>query len=274
MADKVKVRNGFHFQLGCDPELFLADAKGNLKSSVGLIGGSKEQPQPIPVLGEGFAVQEDNVAIEFNIPPASNMREFVDNVSRTMKVLNDGVHASLGFHIVNMSAASFPEEELQSEAAKLFGCDPDFDAWTGKKNPRPKADDPNLRSAGGHVHVGYPVEMLEPKKLVKYMDLCLGVPSVLMDAEGGRRRVLYGKPGAHRIKPYGVEYRTLSNFWVHHPALSEWVWRSTANAIDWAVNDHLNIDAYKTDIQTAINKNDKNAAWTMVKELGLEIVNV
>lgn len=267
------VKNGFRFKLGCDPELFLADVNGKLKASCGLIGGSKESPQPLTALGDGFAVQEDNVAIEFNIPPASTMREFVESISKTIKVLNDGVNSSYGFILDRRSAAYFPKEELYSEAAKVFGCDPDYNAWTGEVNPKPKADDETLRSCGGHIHVGYDIANIEPKVLIKYMDLFLGVPSVIMD-EGELRKQLYGKAGAYRPKSYGAEYRTLSNFWVHHPKLIEWAWKQTAVALEKARNKSINIDAYRIDIESAINKNDKNAAWTMVKELGLEVVSV
>ena len=265
--------NHFRFKLGCDPEMFLADLNGGLKASCGLIGGSKEHPQPLTALGEGFAVQEDNVAIEFNIPPAPTMREFVESITKTIKVLNDGVNASYGFTLDRRSAAYFPKEELTSEAALVFGCDPDFNAWSGEVNPKPKAADETLRSCGGHIHVGYDISVVEPKTLIKYMDLFLGVPSILMD-EGTLRKELYGKAGAYRPKSYGAEYRTLSNFWIHHPKLIEWAWKQTAVALEKARSNTLKIDAYRNDIESAINKNDKNAAWTMVKELGLEVVSV
>jgi len=58
------------------------------------------------------------------------------------------------------------------------------------------------------------------------MDLYLGVPSVLMD-KGELRKQLYGKAGAYRMKPYGVEYRTLSNFWIFSDTTIGWVWDNT-----------------------------------------------
>ena len=56
--------------LGCDPEILLVNATGKYISSVGLIGGSKDFPRPID--GEGNAVQEDNVSVEFNTPPCKS----------------------------------------------------------------------------------------------------------------------------------------------------------------------------------------------------------
>lgn len=261
------------FKLGCDPELFLADYEGKLRASCGLIGGTKEAPQPIPQLGDGYAVQEDNVAIEFNIPPAGSMREFVSSVARIMKVLGDGVNTGLNFHIVDISAAEFPKEELESPAAQAFGCDPDYDAWTGEQNPKPKAKSELLRSAGGHIHIGYDKRAVEPRRVIKCLDMTQGVTSILMDHNGEKRRELYGKRGCYREKPYGVEYRTLSNFWVFNPKYTEWAWKTAAQAMDWAAND-FNIDSYDKDIANAINKNDRASASLMVRELGLEVLYV
>lgn len=259
------------FSLGCDPELFLADVNGRLKASCGLIGGTKEAPQPLDELGKGFAIQEDNVAVEFNIPASADQREFVGNVARAMKFIGDGVNSGLQLSIVNLSAASFPEDELTSPKAKEFGCDPDFNAWTGLRNPKPKATDPNLRSCGGHVHVGYD-KRTAPMYVIRCMDLFLGVPSVLMD-KGELRKQLYGKAGAFRDKSYGVEYRTLSNFWVFDPRLTKWVWDSTEKALA-AASAQFSIGEYREPILDAINNNDKNAAAFLANKFNLEVLSV
>lgn len=259
------------FKLGCDPELFLADATGKLRASCGKIGGSKHAPQPLPI-GDGYCVQEDNVAIEFNIPPAANAKEFVSSIHKTLDFLTQGVKRMHNFHIVNMSAASFPKDELVDPAALEFGCDPDYNAWTLARNPRPKADDETLRSCGGHVHVGLEGQVIDRIQLIRTMDLYLGVPSVLMD-KGELRKKLYGKGGAFREKPYGVEYRTLSNFWVFDERLTQWVWNNTEKAIN-AVGARFATDNYKDSILDAIDNNNKEAAAYLVKELKLEALNV
>lgn len=259
------------FKLGCDPEVFMRDLKGHYKSSVGLIGGSKKYPMPLP-LGEGFCVQEDNVALEFNIPPAAGAQEYVESIQKTLKFLSDNIRASYGFELSNASAVSFPEEELQSDAARTFGCDPDYNAWTGKKNPRPSAEDKNLRSCGGHVHIGIDKSNINTVNLIKMMDLYHGVPSVLMD-KGEKRKELYGKRGAYRDKPYGVEYRTLSNFWIFAPETIEWVWRNVERAVA-AVEAQFPIDEYDDPILKAIDYNDKSVAEYLVKHLKLEVVHV
>jgi hypothetical protein len=262
------------YTIGADPEMFMADRAGNFKASCGLIGGTKQMPQPMGI-GDGFAVQEDNVAIEFNIPPAASAGDLQSYLQRAIKELANGVQTMYQYQIVNVSAASFPKEELEHPSAQVFGCDPDFNAWTKKKNPRPAADDPNLRSCGGHIHVGYDRKTLgcSPLQLVKAMDLFLGVPSVVMDT-GELRKQLYGKAGAFRLKPYGVEYRTLSNFWIFNEKLIEWVWNNTGKALNAAGLQLVDFDQEQEAIRTAIDRNDKLAAMKLIERYKLEVLNV
>lgn len=263
--------------LGCDPEIFFVDQSQVFRSVIGKIGGSKEHPLPLTDLGDGFAVQEDNVAAEFNIPPAKNAEEFVKSVQSTLNFLIEGVRGSYGFDLSRVSAAEFPAEELANPKAQEFGCDPDFNAWTGRRNPRPKADSPYLRTAGGHIHVGYTTDVSlgkeraeHAKKIIRSMDLFLGVPSVLMD-KGERRKELYGCAGAFRLKPYGVEYRTLSNFWIMSPRLCQWAWDNTLRAVQ-AVDAQFPVEEDRELIVNAINSNEKDMARHLVNKYKLETV--
>ena len=260
-------------KLGCDPEAFLIDVKGQLHSAIGLIGGSKEEPANLALLGEGYAVQEDNVAIEFNIPPAASRTAFIKSIRRTLGFLSEVIDQDHGLQICTVSAASFPEDQLQDPRAMVFGCDPDYNAWTMAINPKPKAEDWTLRSCGGHVHIGFDKEKVIPEELIKQMDLHLGVPSVLMD-RGELRKQLYGKAGAYRDKPYGAEYRTLSNFWIFNDRLIQWVWDNTSRAVA-AAESRLTISEQDgTDIVNCINNNDKIMAESLLKRFNLEMVNV
>lgn len=258
--------------LGCDPEVFLADINGQLKSSIDKIGGSKQFPMPLPDLGPGYAVQEDNVALEFNIPPAQSKAAFIESISKTMAFLNTQVHEAYGYMLIKSSAASFPAEELRDPRALEFGCDPDYNAWTMEKNPRPKATDKALRSCGGHVHVGYDKSQINADRIIRNMDLFLGVPSVLMD-EGELRKQLYGKAGAYREKEYGVEYRTLSNWWIFDESLIAWVWDNTHRAVEAAVAQSVLLEQDHKLVQDCINNNDKVLAEVLVDKYKLEVVH-
>lgn len=248
-------------RLGSDPEVFLVDNFGKHISAIGFINADKWNPLQIPDMPKGFTLQEDNVALEYGIPPASNAEEFsqyIDSVmQRSLKELPGLSFSKLSCHV-------FTEDQMQDPRAHVFGCEPDYNAYTKDVNHAPQPPHPYMRSAGGHVHI----ETKEnPVAVVKAFDLFLVVPSVLMD-EGEKRKQMYGKAGAHRIKPYGVECRSLSNFWIFSPELRMWVWRNTERALA-----NLGVAELVEDrIQTAINNNDKNMAKALVEEFNLEVI--
>lgn len=258
-----------NISLGADPELFLVDDAGNYIASCGLIGGTKQTPRPLEI-GEGFAVQEDNVALEYNIPASRSKQEFTSNISLAMEYLGNMVR-NKGLAFANTSAVSFPEEQLWHPASREFGCDPDFDAWKdGKANPRPTAVDQNLRTCGGHVHIGYRFKSREEiLQFIKTVDLFTCVPSVILDPQGARRRELYGNPGAFRFKPYGCEYRSLSNFWTLSPALTDWVWDATSAAMDAWQNKTIIVDDLADTIQTTIKTNNHEEAQRLISTYNL-----
>ncbi len=217
-------------KIGADPELFLIDETGKFISSVGLIGGTKEVPLPID--NEGNCLQEDNVSVEFNIKPASSKQEFLGSINKVLDVLEERMREKKLFLSI-VPATEFHWDQLQTMQAQTFGCEPDFNAWTGEKNPTPFCDNLQLRSAGGHIHVGYDKpNQINKMNLIRAMDVFLGVPSVKHDADVMRRK-LYGKPGAFRPKKYGAEYRTLSNFWIKTKEMQEWAYEQTMKAISF-----------------------------------------
>lgn len=259
--------------VGADPELFLAKQFMPI-SSVGLIGGSKESPAPLG--REGFFIQEDNVAVEFNIPPAKNLEEFVESITWSLdtirKTLNDN-----GFSMRITPSEYFATRELETPQAQSFGCDPDYNAWTGKENPKPHATESNLRTCGGHIHIGWENpdqdNPLFRRKVIQSMDLYLGVPSITMDMNW-KRRELYGKAGAYRAPSYGVEYRTLSNFWLMRKELMQWAYAQSIRAFNYACEpkNWKTLDGLEGDIVSTINGNKYSVAKQMVKDLELATV--
>jgi Phage phiEco32-like COOH.NH2 ligase-type 2 len=259
-------------KLGCDPEIFLRDMQGAITASCDKIGGSKDYPRPLPI-GDGYAIQEDNVAIEFNIPPATSSNEWVNSINKAMSYIRKEI-ADIGLTLTNESALLFPMDQLMHPAALEFGCDPDFNAWDGgKMNPRPEATDKTLRSAGGHVHIGLDTlpKGKDALRLIKLMDLFCSVPAVRMDS-GILRKELYGKAGAFRGKPYGLEYRSLSNFWIFDDKLVDWVWQSTNRAVDAWHNKTINPDDDKDAILEAINTNNLEIATQLIGKYNLTVV--
>lgn len=212
------------FTIGADPEVALVDiTSGTLKSAIGLIKGTKCKPEPFD---NGGNIQRDNVAAEFGIAPSDNSVGFLAAIRGTMERMLEYLPKNIQF--VKAAAIDFPASELEHPEAKEFGCDPDYNAWDwGAPFLCSKEDKRSvglLRSFGGHIHVGYVEgsgndflnDYLGKMALIQVMDCLLGIYSVIADDTTGsqRRRELYGKAGAFRSTPYGVEYRVLSNFWI------------------------------------------------------------
>jgi len=249
-------------RLGTDPEILLQDSKGSPVSVIGLIRADKWNPMQIPDMAPGFTLQEDNVSIEYGIPPAASADEYVQYIQ---SVMQKSLEYLPGLSFSKLSCTIYPEEQMQHPLAYVFGCEPDFDAWTGKVNKKPEPPHPLMRSAGGHIHVE---TTRNPLEVVRNMDLFLGVPSVLMD-KGEMRKKMYGAAGAHRPKPYGVEYRTLSNFWIFEERLIRWVWDQTERSIN---NTHIDVLAEQDLILEAINNNNKQVAAALVNQYNLEVI--
>lgn len=257
--------------IGADPETFVGSGS-RILSAIGHVGGTKEEPRKVN-LG---ALQEDNVLFEFNIEPAQTLSEFQRNIRSVLSQGSDVLGLS-GLSVVpSVSSHIFQEEELKSfgESAFVFGCDPDFNAWTGEINAKPSASNPGLRTAGGHIHIGYN-HLEQPSmelnyQIIQMCDYLLGLPSVLMDKDD-RRRELYGKAGALRHKMYGTEYRTLSNFWIFSDSLMEWAYESAVTAYEQRgkLAEYLSIVAGE-EVQRIINENDKASAKSALTALGVQ----
>lgn len=264
------------FSIGADPEFFLVDPAGAYKSAIPYISGTKHDQ----LLVKGGGLQRDNVAAEFSCEPSFDEAGFVASIGNMLRQLAACVKP---LRLRASSSTLFPETELDHPEARQFGCDPDFNGYTVSINEvPPDAADGNLRSCGGHIHIGYsgeyPAVLAKDDtgygriRLVKAMDLFVGIPSLLLDLDEGAalRRSLYGKAGCHRPKPYGVEYRTVSNFWTRSPGLTKLVYRLSAMAVAATENglDQTYLAALGEDeLQRIINEADTKEAKRVVKTL-------
>lgn len=217
--DRIKMNN---ILVGSDPELALFDSKLNrYVSAIPYFKGTKHAPE---IVGE-IQLSHDNVNVEFGIVPAAGLSEWL---GRTREAIRQ-IKTRLPEHVTPVCRAytEYCAEELNHPEAREFACDPDFNAYTMDINKVPEGS-ANLpfRSAGGHIHIGEEsIASSIPKQieLIKLLDITAGIFSLALDKDESsrERRKLYGNPGAFRPKPYGVEYRTLGNFWVSSPKLAE-----------------------------------------------------
>lgn len=208
--------------VGADPELFLSKG-GEIISAVGVIPGDKKKPFPTSV----GAVQVDNVLAEFNIVPASTRQAFISNVTRTMSDLRLLLPAGVDFTIKASHNYSI-DYLIGQKGAFEFGCVPDYSIYS-KGKQTVVVRDHSLRSAGGHLHVGGSFVLRNKGRIVQSMDYLIALPGVLLDPDT-KRRQLYGCAGSYRPKPYGLEYRTPSNFWIKSPELMGWAYDQVIRA--------------------------------------------
>ena len=233
------MKNRISFSIGTDPEFFLKSGDKYV-AALNYITGTKESPTP---LTRGHAVMFDNVAMEFTTKPASFEKQFIRHIAQALrsvrKLLPDDIT------IVAEPSAMFEKDELDYPQCQEFGCSPDFNAYTnGERNTPPKnARKSALRSCGAHIHVGH--ESLIPRVnkilMVQTMDMIHGLGFTVLDhsPESVRRRKLYGKAGCFRPTDYGIEYRTLSNFWVKAPDLVRLVYRFTGEALNFLISENV-----------------------------------
>lgn len=256
--------------IGADPELFVF-RDGRASSGIGLIGGSKLAPRWVP----GGAVQEDNVLAEFNIYPASSEDEWVENITTVMNALR--MILPEGTELRAIPSHEYDVNELRSwgPMAMQFGCEPD----SYLDSPAAGTPPPGLRTAGGHVHIGYenPKEYMN-SNIIAACDIFIGLASV--EYECTTRRGLYGGAGCYRNKPYGVEYRTPGNWWLASEKRIRWMFRRTRMAAEAAINGNLVFDGRVVHLPGghSVNyseiKNSINAGDSAAADKILEAINV
>lgn len=256
--------------LGTDPELFLINNKTKkIVSSIGIIPGEKDNPYT-DGLDKGFGLQADNVLAEFNIPPCKIKKEWVENINYMKSFIKNYVkNINPNINLYHAASSVLDDDQLQDERAKVFGCDKDYNVYTLEANPKPKSNNPNLRSAGFHVHVGYNNPNIDDTlRLIKYMDVYLGLRSVLYDPDT-KRRGLYGKAGCFRLTDYGFEYRVLSGFFLKSNTYIGKVYDWAMEAIE-ACNEGLELTDSDL-IQKAINTSNKKLATELLTSLNITV---
>lgn len=165
----------------------------------------------------------DNIGVEFQSIPADNEDAWVNNLVDIYKALTvlymDRINARVSY---TPTVTYENPAMLEVPEAMEMGCEPDFCAYSEKKEKGPSAVEMNedsIRAYSGHIHIGYKFKNKAGKLLfVKWLDVLLGTYSALLDAQaqgdaGILRRKYYGQAGRYRNKPYGIEYRTPSNSW-------------------------------------------------------------
>lgn len=208
-----------NLKFGADPEVWISH-NGKIIPAIGIIPGTKEEPFGV----DCGAVQRDGLAAEFNIHPAETRDEWLHNIKTVYGQLDKFVkEANPEFELLATPVAHFDLKEFREYPmeSKILGCDPDFNS-TGRvnRNPSRKIFTKPLRTASGHVHVGWTEE--QDARHPKHFEICRRLAQVISDRHAVpvtedelERLKYYGMGGSFRPKSYGVEVRSFSNLWLN-----------------------------------------------------------
>ncbi len=245
---------------GSDPEFILFDGAKPC-SAIEIIKADAEHR----IQHEGHEFYYDNVLAECAVKPGSSKKEVVNNFRSCLKEYN---RLSSPFKLVPQASAVFAEDQLKHEDARKVGCAKDFCAYEmqQKDGPVEEISTGNLRSCGGHIHIGADIlqsDGAEPVLMIYMMDLFLGVPSLWLDKDptSPQRRSLYGHAGRYRVKPYGLEYRSLGNFWLESPEMVGLIYDLSMFCLD-IVESGKAWELWKFDMDTFLESEDLADAWT------------
>lgn len=259
----------YNVTIGADPEMFIVNTKNNkVVSAVGKIPGTKSKPYVANDMPKGFALETDNILVEFNIPPCTTCGEFVNNIEYMKNYTRARVTSiSKRYDILCASSQHVPESQLKSKQAKEIGCDEDFNVYTKSVNKKPDISGITTRTAGMHIHIGYDNKNIETSlKLIRYLDVFVGIPSILKDNDK-ERRTIYGGAGCFRLTSYGVEYRSLGSAMMKDQETLIWLWYQIQKAIE-AFNNNFRLPSTDTVIHI-INNSDVELAKKLVNRYSL-----
>lgn len=275
-------------RVGSDPEGFF-ERDGKIISSEEIL---KEPVIYKDRVGyERGRVVRDGIQLEIQ-PLASHCRANAGNfIQCALIALDDFLKANHpGVTVKFYQSVEIPKDYFDTlpQESRQLGCMPSKNLY----RPRELDVDPltyRLRSAGGHLHLGQlPFEITEDlaKRLVRIMDVVVGNTCVLIDRDPGNavRRKVYGRAGEYRLPKWGLEYRTLSNFWLHAYPLQSLVYALARQAVSmvfttevqkeqrpepWNPEEELLSLVNMKDVVKAINTNDLGLAkknWAAIRE--------
>ncbi len=250
--------NGKIETYGADPELMLYDTvKNKIVSAIGVLKNDKYTPIELPM---GIMMYADNVLVEFSFPPCRDHASFVESLRNALQYGQN--HLGPRYRFIAKAAHVYDDEELADPKALEGGCSPNFDVYAGAPNMPPKFEG-GLRTGSFHIHIGSDqLQTRETKDaMIKYLDLCLGVPSLVFDHDSTsqQRRKLYGKAGEFRPTPYGVEYRVLGPYALRSPRLVS----LCLNLVDLAFQA-ANVGEPELRVDNIINSHDVEVATEFV----------
>ena len=220
-------------KLGTDPEAFL-------RKGPEIIGSERVVPAEGLKGRGGVSIVRDGVQLELTVRAATFRDLVARDIGTAFERLKEEIADFEGVEVDFDPVVAISKEELDSlsECSRIFGCQPSYNYY-GLEKPDIDGSKYYFRSAGGHIHLGLSIpifdngkytvvgklengmedrryEIDKRKRLVPILDALVGNTSVMIDRHPlvVERRKLYGMAGEYRLPYHGLEYRTLSNFWL------------------------------------------------------------
>jgi hypothetical protein len=273
--------------IGGDPEFFIYQKtdKGKLKliTADKVLGGKQNKEHT-----DSGSCFFDGVQAEIN-PSHSSCREFFGrNIVRCLERIRRIASSKLkckesDIVFAPLASIDITKKDLKNSDKECFrfGCAPDYCIYDRPKDFKyPDGKKYMKRFSGGHIHlgfdsIGYQRKMKTPEKmlaLIKLADYLVGVPAVAISngEEEIERRNYYGLAGTYRIQPHGIEYRTLSSFWMVAPPLMSLMTGLLRDAFSIAYNDledEVLEEIDQDEVKRIIDESDIKAAREMWKDI-------
>lgn len=258
--------SGYKTFNGADPEVFVTDEKGVVIPAWEFLPSKQVAKQThTNHYWDGFQA-------EFTMRP-----------SPCLNIQNDYMSLGLGV-LLHLARRKFPKAQLSiqntvdvplemlltaAEEHVTFGCQPSLNAYglQGEEIANPRLL--KHRFAGGHIHKGWKgLTEIRAREVVKALDALVAVPCVTMfeKLDNPIRRKFYGLPGEHRLPVHGLEYRVLSNAWMSHPAIAQFV-RETFRLVSGLAQVHMEnvFDYQEAEVVDIILNHDVDGAKKLVK---------
>lgn len=238
--------------LGCDPEFFFSNENNDI------IGAEKIIPEKLRATHREYSSEKDfdygalvldGVQVEINPKPSTCRETLSSNIGQSLLKLKEHLKTTPNIKASFNSVVEIKSEELASlsDKAKIFGCAPSISNYGKDNGISVNAATYLKRSAGGHIHLGLNHPQLHDKnvcaEIVKALDILVGNTCVMIDRdpEAATRRLHYGRAGEYRKPKHGLEYRTLSNFWMKSYPLMSFVFGLSRMAVSVVYQGNKNL---------------------------------
>jgi hypothetical protein len=283
----MKFLTSVNVMFGADPEFFFS-------KNGRIVGAEKVIPKDgVSIEMDSYTIKDgvkravnkaiiiDGVQGELNIAPAVCRQLFAASLKKCFLALKEQLKKG-GFKANFSQTVDISKRELSqlSPATQQFGCSPSKNSYKKEEISVKDASKYYKRSAGGHIHLGHEDSdlvkaLLADANTVPLLDIIVGNTCVLLDRDPGNaeRRKVYGKAGEYRLPAHGLEYRTLSNFWLRSYQLTSFVLAMCRFALTVAQDKELVKEIMAAvdieDVKNAINNNDFKLAYQNFNKIKL-----